>query len=86
MSEPQKKAKTHHISKHAQQDQRRQEMADTDDKVTMPDTGDEGDAVSQDSLYDASGAATGGGVDLSTHLDKKSQKELSKHIHQGTSS
>jgi hypothetical protein len=52
----------------------------------MPETNDAGDAISEASLYDASGKATGGGVDTPQHVEEYTEKaaQKHKHIHQGT--
>ncbi len=61
----------------------------TSDETTMPPTNDAGDAISEGSLYDASGAATGGGVDTPDAVEESTEDEVRKqkrsHIHQGTS-
>ncbi len=60
---------------------------DTTPEGVMPPTNDAGDAVSEGSLYDASGAATGGGVDLPTHVEKSTEDEVKKRqpLNQGSS-
>ncbi|GHO59585.1 hypothetical protein [Ktedonobacter robiniae] len=70
---------------HAEIDSQRQQ---TPDDSTMPETNDAGDAISEDSLYDASGAATGGGVDTPTAVEESTEKAVRKHhpINQGSSS
>lgn len=64
-----------------QQDQTSDDTTNPD----MPPTNDAGDGISEGELYDASGAATGGGVDTPTAVDKSSvpASEQKKHIHQG---
>ena len=61
-------------------------MNDTDE-VTLPPTSDTGEGVGEDSTYDASGAATGGGVDTPTAVDKSTEAavEKQKPINQGSS-
>lgn len=53
----------------------------------MPETSDTGDGIGQDSVYDASGAATGGGVDLPIRVERSTEAEVqkSKPLHQGDS-
>ena len=62
----------------------------THDDTSDPDmstTNDAGDAISEGELYDASGAATGGGVDTPDAVQRSSEAatEQQKHIHQGSS-
>ena len=61
-------------------------MNDTDE-VTLPPTSDTGEGVGEDSTYDASGAATGGGVDTPTAVEKSTESAVSKQkpINQGSS-
>jgi hypothetical protein len=65
------------------------EQPETSDDPSMPPTNDAGDAISEGSLYDASGAATGGGVDTPDAVEESTEDEVRKqkrsHIHQGTS-
>ncbi|MDQ6659877.1 MAG: hypothetical protein M3Z24_02800 [Chloroflexota bacterium] len=62
-------------------------QTDATDDYTMPETNDAGDAISEDSLYDASGAATGGGVDTPTAVEESTEAAVRKHkpINQGSS-
>ncbi|GLV53370.1 hypothetical protein KDH_02250 [Dictyobacter sp. S3.2.2.5] len=58
-----------------------------DNDAEMPETNDAGDAISEDTLYDASGAATGGGVDTPDAVEQSTEEANRKksHIHQGGS-
>ena len=61
-------------------------MNDTDE-VTLPPTSDTGEGVGEDATYDASGAATGGGVDTPTAVEKSTESAVRKQkpIDQGSS-
>ena len=61
----------------------KQQKSATDNKnaPTMPPTNDAGDAVSEASLYDASGKATGGGVDISDAVVQSTNEAVKKHHH-----
>ncbi len=54
---------------------------------TQPETQDTGDGIGEDSVYDASGAATGGGVDTPSAVDKSTESAVrrKKPINQGDS-
>ena len=61
-------------------------MNDTDE-VTLPPTSDTGEGIGEDSTYDASGTATGGGVDTPTAVEKSTESAVRKQkpINQGSS-
>ncbi len=63
------------------------QQTDTTDERTMPRTNDAGGGISEGSLYDASGAATGGGVDTPTDVEQRTEDEVrdQKPIGQGNS-
>ncbi len=57
------------------------------DDQTPPEVQDTGGGIGEDSVYDASGAATGGGVDTPTAVDKNTESVIrrKKPINQGDS-
>jgi hypothetical protein len=63
------------------------QQTDTTDERAMPRTSDAGGGISEGSLYDASGAATGGGVDTPTDVEQRTEDEVRKQkpIDQGNS-
>ncbi len=74
--------------KHAGRAERKHQLSVTKrSDTTMPETNDAGDAISEDTLYDASGAATGGGVDTPEAVVRSTEDEIMKrsHINQSSS-
>jgi hypothetical protein len=69
------------------QDATAMQHPDATNERTMPRTNDAGDGISEGSLYDASGAATGGGVDTPTDVEQSTEDEIRKQkpIDQGNS-
>lgn len=57
------------------------------EEYTMPETNDAGDAISEEALRDASGAATGGADDLPTKVERSTEQTVRKRhpINQGSS-
>lgn len=78
-----------HVRAGKQSSQKKQlkPVNDLPDDQTQPETQDSGGGVGQDSVYDASGAATGGGVDTPTAVEKSTEAAVRrrKPINQGSS-
>ena len=75
------------IGKNRNQNKHLTLMRNTAYDQTQPETQDTGDGISEGSVYDASGAATGGGVDTPTVVDKSTESVVrrKKPINQGDS-
>ena len=71
----------------ADQDTPARQQTDGIEDTTMPRTNDASDGISEASLYDASGAATGGGVDTPTAVEHSTEDEVRQQtpINQGSS-
>ncbi len=72
----QKDHSTSQSDSHSKREHRYRNMPQGDPDAPMPETNDAGDAISEASLYDASGAATGGGVDISDAVMRSTERDI----------